>query len=112
MKDFFNQRFWQMLVIAITGQLIVLVIAIFVSMYVGGYLDKMTTLFESIDGAITSIERVVESVNPAEIIEMSEALNESAGIVGAGVGEGSADVVNQVGNALTNFLKKDDASDE
>ena len=95
----------------IVGGLFTSIISI-VSMYVGGYLDKMTTLFESIDGAITSIERVVESVNPAEIIEMSEALNESAGIVGAGVGEGSADVVNQVGNALTNFLKKDDASDE
>lgn len=103
MNNFFNQRFWQNLVIAVIGQLIVLVIAVGVSLYVGGYLEQMTALFESIDNAVTTIERVVENVNPEEIAEMSDALNNGAQVLGDGVGEGGADVVNKVGDAWNNF---------
>ena len=103
MNNFFDKRFWQILVVATISQLIVLVIAVGVSMYIGGYLDKMTTLFESIDGAITSIERVVENINPTEIAEVSEALNTGAQVLGDGVGEGGADVINKVGDAWNTF---------
>lgn len=103
MSEFFDKRFWQTLVVAVISQIIILVIALGVSLYVGGYLDKMTSLFESIEGAVTSIERIVENVNPAEIAEISDALNTGAQVLGEGVGEGGADVVNKVGEAWNTF---------
>lgn len=106
MSNFFDKRFWQTLAVAVFSQLIVLVIAVGVSMYIGGYLDQMTSLFDSMNGALTSIQTIL-NVDPARITEISTSLNEGAAILGDGVGDGGASVVDKVGSAIINFRSND-----
>lgn len=106
-QGFFNKQFFRNLFIAVISQMIVLVIAISVSTYVGGYLDRLTVLFESVDRALTSIERVVQTLDPEELASKAEAINGASQVIGDGVGDGGAVAVDKIGTAFDKFLKKD-----
>ena len=103
MGNFFDKRFWQNVLIASISQLIVLTIAIFVSMYIGNSLERLTDLFESVDGALARVESVVTGLDPAEIALQADALNQGAQVIGEGVGDGGAEVLDRVGNAWREF---------
>lgn len=103
MGNFFDKRFWQNVLIASISQLIVLTIAIFVSMYIGNSLERLTDLFESVDGALARVESVVTGLDPAEIALQADALNQGAQVIGEGVGDGGAEVLDRVGNAWKEF---------
>lgn len=103
MGNFFDKRFWQNVLIASISQLIVLTIAIFVSMYIGNSLERLTDLFESVDGALARVESVVTGLDPAEIALQADALNQGAQVIGVGVGDGGAEVLDRVGNAWKEF---------
>ena len=103
MGNFFDKRFWQNVLIASISQLIVLTIAIFVSMYIGNSLERLTELFESVDGALARVESVVTGLDPTEIALQADALNQGAQVIGEGVGDGGAEVLDRVGNAWKEF---------
>jgi ABC-type multidrug transport system fused ATPase/permease subunit len=103
MPDFFNKTFWQLLVVSTVSQVVVLVIAVVASVYITGSIEQLTQLFSSIDDAITSIERVVNTLDPAQVAEQSDALRDGAETIGQGIGTGGATVVDNIGSALQNF---------
>lgn len=114
-EPFFNKQFWRMTLIASFSQIIVLCIALAASAVIGGKIDSLTTLFATMNGTLERVETTINTVvglDTAELAQQAEGIAESAGIVGDGVGEGGAKVVDQVGSAVNNWLKTRNTEDE
>lgn len=107
MTQIFNKDFVRLLLVQVLASLITLVIAITVSLYVGGKIEKLTDLFDSVDAALGRIESLVE-IGPEGIAEVSSAIDDSATVVGEAVGDGGAEIVDRVGDAWNNFRSSDD----
>lgn len=110
-NNFFDKRFWQGLLIATFSQLITLTVAVGVSFYINGTLEKMTDFLDSLTSTVESIESIATNVSPNAINERAEALQQSAAEIGEGVGDGGAETVNRIGNALRNFRNQDEIND-
>lgn len=105
-EPFFNRQFWRMTLIAAFSQVIVLCIALVAGGLIGGKIDKLIALSDSLGQTLERVESTVNTVvgiDPTVLQEKAEALNESANTVGAGVGDGGAEVVNRIGDALQKF---------
>jgi hypothetical protein len=105
-EPFFNRQFWRMTLIAAFSQVIVLAIALTASAVIGGKVDKLIELSDSVSETLERVETTINTVtgiDPAVLQEKANALNESAGIVGEGVGDGGAEVVNRIGDAIQKF---------
>lgn len=105
-EPFFNRQFWRMTLIAAFSQMIVLVIAITAGLIFGGKLDKVIELSDSLNQTMITFTQTVETamgVDPAELQEKAEALRDGATEVGTGVGDGGAETVNRIGDALNKW---------
>jgi hypothetical protein len=104
--NFFNRQFWRMTLIAAFSQMIVLVIALTASLVIGGKIDAITNMFATMNETMTRVESSINTVmgiDPAALQERADALRDSATEVGVGVGDGGAETVNRVGDAINNW---------
>lgn len=105
-EPFFNRQFWRMTLIAAFSQIIVLCIALAASVMIGGKIDSLTTLFATMNETMERVETSINTVmgiDPAELQMKAEALKESATTVGTGVGDGGAETVNRIGDAINRW---------
>ena len=108
---FFNRQFWQMTLIAAFSQMIVLVIALTASLLIGGKIDAITNMFATMNETVTRVESSINTVmgiDPTALQARADALRDSATEVGVGVGDGGAETINRVGNAINNWRNKQD----
>lgn len=104
--NFFNREFGRKVVVAVTSQIIVLVVAVGVGLMVSGKIDKLIQLSDSLNNTMTTFTEVVETamgIDPADLLEKADAMRDSATTVGEGVGDGGGEIVNRVGDAWKNF---------
>lgn len=101
-EKFFSKRFFQNLLIASIVSFVSLALAIFVSFYIGGQIERLTQLSESVNRNMENIVRLVE-MGPEGIQEVGTAVEENAAKIGDSIGEGGASVVDKVGSAVKKF---------
>lgn len=107
MEDkFFNKEFWRKVFVASISQIIVLVIAMSLSIFLSGKIDKLIALSDSMGNTLERVETTITTVtgiDPKVLQEKADALKTGAGTVGEGIGDGGAETVNRIGNALKKF---------
>jgi hypothetical protein len=105
-EKFFNRAFWQMVSVSVIGQVIVLIIAIGVGVVVGGKIDSLIALSDSLNQTMQTVQTTIETavgIDTVELQEKADALRQGAVAVGEGVGDGGDEVVSRIGDALRRF---------
>ncbi len=100
--------FIKSLLIESSRSLIVAIIAISVSVYIGGKIEGLTTLFRTLNVTLERVEALVEA-GPEGIRDVATALSEGAEEAGAGVGSGTASAITRAKEALRGWRAGDEA---
>ena len=94
--------FLKTLLIESSRSLIVAIIAISVSVYIGGKIEGLTTLFRTLNVTLERVERLVEA-GPEGIRDVATALSQGAEEAGEGIGDGTATVIGKAKDALSGW---------
>jgi len=103
---FFDKNFWQLLVVGTLSSLATLMIAFIVSMYLSDKIEKLTTLFESVDRSVQSISKLVNT-DPEKVKAMSDTLNTSVEELGESVGKGSVSAIERARDSWLNYRNEE-----
>lgn len=94
--------FLKALLLESSKALIVAIIAISVSVYIGGKIEGLTVLFRTLNMTLERVEALVEA-GPEGIRDVATALGEGAEKAGEGIGDGTAAVIDKARDALTEW---------
>jgi len=114
---FFNKQFFQQLTVATVSSVVTLVIAVGVSVIIGGQIEKLTKLAETTNQAMQTALQIIQ-VGPEGIAEVGGAVSDTINTtgdamgeaLGGDVGDGAAKAVETVGDAIQRFRERNEGN--
>jgi type III secretory pathway component EscS len=114
-RQVFDKSFWQQFWLSLFTNLIMLIIAVVLGLFITGYMERATQLFETMNSTLINVQSTLEAVAGIDTVQLQEqaaGVAESATSIGEGVGDGGAEVINRAGEAWNNFLEGRETENE